>query len=35
LLYSLFAEKRLIRDYANYHKCVAGKEFIENIKEVI
>ena len=31
LLFALFVEKKLPFDYAQYHKCVAGKEFVENI----
>ena len=34
LLYALFCLKRVPRDYAGYHKCPAGKCFVENIKEV-
>ncbi len=34
LLFSVFAENRKPLDYANYHKCIAGKEFIKNIKSV-
>lgn len=34
LLYFLFILKRKPMDYANYHKCIAGKEFIENIEKV-
>jgi len=32
LLYSIFIKNRKPSDYANYHKCIAGKRFIENIK---
>lgn len=35
MLYLVLAEKKLPHDYARYHKCQAGQEFIENIKEVI
>lgn len=34
LLWSLFVDKRRMIDYANYHKCIAGKRFIKNIKKV-
>lgn len=34
LLYCLFALNRKPSDYAGYHNCQAGKEFIENIREV-
>lgn len=33
LLYSLFILNKVPYDYAGYHNCIAGKEFIENIKE--
>ena len=32
LIYSLFVLKRRPYDYAQYHKCEAGKKFIENIE---
>lgn len=35
LLYMLFAENSKPSDYAKYHKCEAGKKFIENINKVI
>jgi len=31
LLFYLFAYNKIPKDYAQYHKCVAGKKFIENI----
>lgn len=34
MLYSIFAENKRPYNYAQYHKCQAGKEFIENIKEI-
>ena len=34
LLWSLFVENKKPYDYADYHKCIAGKEFIENIVKV-
>jgi len=34
LLFMLFALKKKPNDYAAYHKCIAGVEFISNIKNV-
>lgn len=34
MLYAVFALSRKPADYASYHKCQAGKEFIENIKSI-
>ena len=34
LLYMLFRNNKIPYDYAKYHECVAGKRFIENIKEI-
>lgn len=34
LLFSLFYHNRRPIDYASFHKCVAGKRFIENIVNV-
>ncbi len=34
LLWKVFLEKVRPRDYAQYHKCKAGEEFIENIESV-
>jgi len=34
LIYMLFIENKKPMDYASYHKCVAGKRFIDNIQEV-
>jgi len=34
LLYALFVQNKKPKDYAGYHRCEAGKEFIENIKEI-
>ena len=34
LLYMLFLENKKPNDYAQYHKCIAGKKFIDNILEV-
>lgn len=31
MLWMVLVEGKLPRDYVNYHKCVAGREFIENI----
>ena len=35
LLFMVYLLDKLPYDYAQYHKCKAGKEFIENIKEVL
>ena len=32
MLYSIFVENKKPVDYASYHECIAGKEFIDNIK---
>jgi hypothetical protein len=34
LLYQLFVLKQVPYDYADYHKCVVGLKFIENIDKV-
>jgi len=34
LLWLVFAEGRRPADYGQYHKCVAGKRFIENIENI-
>lgn len=34
LLYELYAENKRPYDYAGFHKCPAGREFIGNIAEV-
>ena len=34
MLYSIFFLKRKPVDYARYHKCPAGREFFQNIKEL-
>ena len=34
MLYLVFIKKQIPYDYASYHKCIAGKRFIENIKEI-
>lgn len=34
MLFSLYCLNKKPRDYAQYHKCIAGKEFIESIKEI-
>lgn len=34
MLWMMFKMKLIPYDYANYHKCIAGKRFIENIKEL-
>lgn len=34
LLYVVYCLNKKPADYASYHKCVAGKEFIENIKSI-
>ena len=31
LLYMVFAQNKRPADYANYHNCISGKEFVENI----
>lgn len=34
MLHMVFRENIRPYDYANYHKCQAGQEFIANIKEI-
>ena len=34
VLFLLFIEGKIPRDYCKYHDCIAGKEFIENISSV-
>lgn len=34
LLFMVFAQNRRPIDYASYHDCPAGREFIENIKSI-
>jgi len=34
-LFYLFAVNKKVYDYAEYHKCKAGQEFITNIKEAL
>lgn len=34
MLFAIFCLKKKPADYSSYHKCIAGKRFIENIKEV-
>jgi hypothetical protein len=34
LLWSLYVLNKRPHDYAQYHKCVAGKEFITNIESI-
>jgi len=34
LLYLMYVENKRPQDYAGFHECVAGKEFIENIKSI-
>jgi len=34
LLYNLFVENKKTVSYSNYCKCIAGQEFIANVKEV-
>lgn len=34
LLWSLFYHDELPHDYAAYHDCIAGKRFIDDIKEI-
>ena len=34
LLFMLFAENKRPSDYGDYHSCIAGKRFIENIEKV-
>lgn len=31
MLFMVMVENKLPRDYAKYHECIAGKEFIHNI----
>jgi len=35
LLFALFCLNKKPCDYANYHNTISGKEFIDNIKDVI
>lgn len=35
LLFYLFILKKKPMDYGNYHRCIAGKEFIANIDDVV
>ena len=32
MLFMILMENKKPRDYADYHKCIAGKEFIDNIE---
>jgi len=34
MLFSVFVLNRKPTDYAQYHKCIAGKNFIENIEKL-
>jgi len=34
MLYAIFVMKKKPHDYSQYHKCVAGKRFIENIESI-
>ena len=34
LLYQLYCKSTIPHDYMNYHKCIAGKAFIENIERI-
>lgn len=34
MLYYLFCENKIPQDYAQWHKCQAGKEFIANIENI-
>lgn len=34
LLFMMYKQGKLPADYAQYHKCEAGKQFIENIKKI-
>jgi hypothetical protein len=34
LLFMMYIHNKIPYDYANFHKCIAGKEFIKNIKQV-
>ncbi|MBS3748125.1 MAG: hypothetical protein KGY67_00310 [Candidatus Thermoplasmatota archaeon] len=34
MLYALFVKNKLVKDYHKYHNCIAGKQFIENIKKI-
>lgn len=34
MFYCIFLMKKKPHDYAQYHKCVAGKRFIENIESI-
>jgi hypothetical protein len=35
LLFAVFYLKKKPVDFSSYHKCIAGKRFIENIEEII
>ncbi len=35
MLFAIWHLRKIPRDYGNYHKCKAGKEFIENIKKLL
>jgi len=35
MLFAVFALNRIPIDYANYHKCEAGKKFIQNIDKIV
>ena len=34
MLFALFRLNKKPFDYANYHKCIAGKKFIKNIESI-
>lgn len=34
MLYAIFCLNKKPMDYASFHKCIHGKEFIENIKSI-
>lgn len=34
MLWYLYIENKIVLDYGGFHKCIAGKRFIENIKRV-
>lgn len=35
MLFMVVVQEKKPRDYADYHKCIAGKEFIENINNLV
>jgi hypothetical protein len=35
MLFAVFYLKKRPADYASYHKCISGKDFVENIEKII